>query len=95
MCFRCTARGVKPFAGFDEPTFKRAVDGGHRPAMASKWPQPLKDLFADCWQQEPAARPEFASVAQRLEQILAQLQADAKGSKAKGKIAKRVAIASV
>lgn len=61
----------KPFMGFTEATFKRAVLDGHRPPLKPTWPVELRELLEECWQWDPACRPEFREILPRLEAICA------------------------
>ena len=42
------------------------VAGGHRHPIPSDWPEDLRRLISDCWQQDPDKRPTSAQVAKRL-----------------------------
>ncbi|WIA29400.1 hypothetical protein OEZ86_011904 [Tetradesmus obliquus] len=46
--------------------YARKVANGHREALPTYWPAPVKDLVAACWAQDPAARPSFQEVLRRL-----------------------------
>lgn len=43
-----------------------AATRGLRPAMPPRWPQEAKELLSTCWDADPAKRPEFRAVAERL-----------------------------
>jgi hypothetical protein len=45
------------------------VANGHREDLPPYWPPALKALVAACWAQDPAARPSFAQVLDRLYQL--------------------------
>ncbi|KAL6758856.1 kinase-like domain-containing protein [Haematococcus lacustris] len=59
---------------------------GAREKLPSRWPAPLASLVADCWAQDPQARPGFAVIQQRLREMAAAgLFRDGSSSKDVGK----------
>ena len=60
----------KPFCGMDlEMLYTDVVYGGQRPKIPKQWPDGLRSLLKACWHPDPQARPEFAEVLQRLEEL--------------------------
>ena len=57
--------GERPWAGKSINAIGRAVDRGQRPVV-TVGDSLLRQLMLDCWAPEPADRPTFANVAQRL-----------------------------
>lgn len=48
-------------------SFSRDVSSGFRRPIPSTWPPALRDVVADCWQQDPKLRPSALEVMERLE----------------------------
>ncbi len=42
---------------------------GEREALPQRWPQPLRDVIAACWNQDPAQRPSFSRIVRELEAL--------------------------
>ncbi|GFR40338.1 hypothetical protein Agub_g880 [Astrephomene gubernaculifera] len=51
--------------------YARQVAHGFRPAIHDDLPPELRRLIRECWAQEPAARPDMASVASQLQSMMA------------------------
>ncbi|PNW73229.1 hypothetical protein CHLRE_14g623926v5 [Chlamydomonas reinhardtii] len=47
------------------------VSEGYRPPLPERWPHHVKQLIADCWAQDPAARPSMAVVRERIAGLIA------------------------
>jgi serine/threonine protein kinase len=47
------------------------VSRGYRPPIDERWPEPLRALISDCWQQDPRKRPAMGEVVKRLEAVAA------------------------
>mmetsp|Transcript_5917 Transcript_5917/g.17739 ORF Transcript_5917/g.17739 Transcript_5917/m.17739 type:complete len:854 (+) Transcript_5917:392-2953(+) len=63
----------KPFGGLSRDTFyDRVIQGGERPQCNKKWPEELSSLIKQCWDAEPEKRPNFATVVDKLDALLAQ-----------------------
>lgn len=71
----------RPWRGMSLPRFEQHVcRDGYRLPMRRRWPASLRRLLSDCWQQEPASRPSFTEVVQRLEDLLRELSMQSRGS---------------
>jgi hypothetical protein len=55
----------------------RVVNHGARPAFPAGSPRAYAALAEECWRAEPAARPTFAQIAERLEALAAAIAAPA------------------
>jgi serine/threonine protein kinase len=63
--------GKKPFDGLNREMFyERVVHGGERPLVKNKWPDALKSLMRDCWDDDPSSRPKFRDILRRLDGML-------------------------
>jgi serine/threonine protein kinase len=63
--------GKKPFEGLNREMFyERVVHGGDRPPVKNKWPDALKSLMRDCWDDDPSSRPKFRDIIRRLDGML-------------------------
>ena len=62
----------RPFGGLSPNVFKKAIGSGFLPTVPKKWPEELKALLADCWQMDPAKRPEFNQIVPRLDALCAE-----------------------
>ena len=59
-------------SGLDEVTYADRIGVGHvRPKLRPAWPVELRDIISDCWDSDPAARPEMGRVADELSRLLA------------------------
>eukprot|EP00288_Rhodomonas_lens_P014123 CAMPEP_0177703822 /NCGR_PEP_ID=MMETSP0484_2-20121128/7875_1 /TAXON_ID=354590 /ORGANISM="Rhodomonas lens, Strain RHODO" /LENGTH=619 /DNA_ID=CAMNT_0019215199 /DNA_START=233 /DNA_END=2089 /DNA_ORIENTATION=- len=65
--------GQTPFQELSLSDMRLAVVAGARPPIQPAWPEELAELLRGCWAPDPAARPHFAQVVQKLERLLAQL----------------------
>jgi serine/threonine protein kinase len=50
--------------------YAERVSRGYRPPIDERWPQALRSLVADCWQQDPRRRPSMSEVASRLQAVV-------------------------
>jgi len=62
---------LKPYANLGQDSFYAALRRGVRPEVISAWPSELRQLFAECWTENPADRPECRDVEARLRVIAA------------------------
>eukprot|EP00611_Tribonema_gayanum_P020591 TRINITY_DN3780_c0_g1_i1.p1 TRINITY_DN3780_c0_g1~~TRINITY_DN3780_c0_g1_i1.p1 ORF type:complete len:538 (+),score=136.60 TRINITY_DN3780_c0_g1_i1:226-1839(+) len=61
----------KPYDGMARDQFYSAVVRGHvRPPLNKRWPKEFSDLLAACWAEDFKARPSFADVCNRLQEML-------------------------
>ncbi len=56
----------KPWFGYSRRQVLERVLGGHRPPLDAAWPADFVRLLRDCWNQDPAKRPEFRTILRRL-----------------------------
>jgi hypothetical protein len=45
------------------------VAGGFRPEIPKRWPAVLRALISACWAQEAAARPDFCTILEALQEV--------------------------
>jgi hypothetical protein len=51
------------------------VFSGHKPEVPDDMPRDYRRLMEDCWAADPAVRPSFRTVLERLESMLADARA--------------------
>ena len=62
-----------PFGGMGAGAIRAAVLSGERPEVPLSCPTGLGDLMRDCWEEDPAQRPECSAILQRLKEAQAAL----------------------
>lgn len=50
--------------------YAEKVSQGYRPPIPQNWPEPLRELVADCWHQEPETRPTMSRIKERLQKMM-------------------------
>ena len=53
----------------DARAYAERVAGGFRPEIPHRWPPALRALIVSCWAQEPAARPDFCTILEVLQEV--------------------------
>ncbi|GFR44342.1 hypothetical protein Agub_g5559, partial [Astrephomene gubernaculifera] len=48
-------------------SYAARVAQGYRPPLPQRWPEPVKQLLAGCWHQDPAQRPSMGEVKAELQ----------------------------
>lgn len=82
------ARDRTPFKGFNKDIFmKQVVKYNDRPKLDSSWPPAFSELLVDCWSRDPARRPSFTQVKQRLDKLIGEESGSGKKAR-KGKLIK-------
>ena len=71
----------KPFAQLSCAGHAEGVaKGGLRPPLSKRWPEPLRVLLRECWEEKAAERPTFAELLPRLREILGDIEEARRGA---------------
>uniref|UniRef100_A0A914Y4G0 Protein kinase domain-containing protein n=1 Tax=Panagrolaimus superbus TaxID=310955 RepID=A0A914Y4G0_9BILA len=70
LCYEMFSCGKEPYFTFSTDEMLEFLQSGKRLMVPKDTPEPISLIMADCWNENPADRPTFAILEQRIKGIL-------------------------